>query len=85
MIYDTSNVASDTQIIEEFTDTRIHDVLGIDTDNNCIVMYARPFRLNYSVGGIETDVIHCEWINVYRNEDNVPNKFIFKRVKNATS
>lgn len=83
MIYDISNVASNTQIIEEFTDTRLSDVVSIDTDNIRIILHARPFRLMYETGGIETEVINCEWIDVYQNEQNIPDRFIFKRIKDA--
>ena len=83
MIYDISNVASNTQIIEFDTDIRLHDVLSINTDTNYICFYDTPIRLNYITGGIQCNEIKCQHIEINYNEEGVPNKFIFKRLTDA--
>lgn len=83
MIYDTSNVASDTQITEFNTGTGLRGIASINTDNNCIYVYDTPIRLNYMTEGVEISEIKCQHIEINYNESGVPNKFIFKRLKDA--
>lgn len=80
MIYNKDNVHPDTKIIDEFTNVMLHNVLSIDLDKNCIYTYD---SFNSITESINVGEIHCEWIDVFNNEYDLPSKFLFKRLTDA--